>query len=129
MNNKISKMHQEVSRRLKDPRVISHPQEFLGLKYQTVLNFWSKLDLLKDYQWKVIEGVYKDFCDNKKSEWEIATINTFDKTIGEAIAEAEIWVNWGMVSRVYYATMEIIENVENPVFLKMFEDFIENNSQ
>ena len=62
-------MHQEVSRRLKDPRVISHPQEFLGLNYQTVLNFWSKLDLLKDYQWKVIEGVYKDFCDNKKSEW------------------------------------------------------------
>ncbi len=77
---------------------------------------------MKDYQWKVIGGVYKDFCDNKKSEWEIATINTFDKTIGEAIAEAEIWVNWGMVSGVYYATLEIIENVENPVFLKMFDN-------
>jgi hypothetical protein len=122
MNEKLSKMHQEVSRRLKDTRVLSHPQEFFGPKYQTVLNFWSKLDLLKEYQWKVIEGVYKDFCDNKKSEWEIATINTFDKTIGEAIAEAEIWVNWGMVSGVYYATLEIIENVENPVFLKMFDN-------
>ena len=110
MNDKISKMHQEVFRRLKDPRVISHPQEFLGQKYQTVLNFWSELDLLKDYQWRVIEGVYKNFKDDNAKEMIIeASQETIGTDIAKAIAEAEIWINWGMVSGVYYATLEIIE--------------------
>jgi hypothetical protein len=59
--NPISKIHQEFSRRLNNPRVLTNPEEFLGENYESVLNFWLILDELSEEQWRVVkerDGVF-----------------------------------------------------------------------
>jgi hypothetical protein len=50
MTFKISKTHQRFLKRLKDQRVLSHPDEFLGPNWKEVLNFWFFLDTLSPEQ-------------------------------------------------------------------------------
>ena len=65
----ISKSHKRLSERLNDPRVLTNPEEFLGLNYEAVLNFWLFLDELTEKQLKVIEGCYLVFYYNSESEF------------------------------------------------------------
>ena len=129
----FSKIHIRFSELLNDPRVITHPQEFLGPNYRTVLNYWNKLDGLSEEQWRTIRGRFWDFRDNQISDWNKAideAIKASEETIGVKFAfnaaDAARQVYGWVANR---ATIELIGSVENPVFLKMFEDVIENSSQ
>ena len=41
---KISKIHQEFSERLKEPRALTNPEDFLGPNWKDVINFWLYVD-------------------------------------------------------------------------------------
>ena len=105
MNN-ISKIHQEFSRSLKNPRVLTNPEEFLGPNYEAVLNFWLFLDDLTKDQFKAIEGRYWDFCNNQPSEWCKASDEAIEasyETIGDKFANN---ASYGNIA--FYATKELI---------------------
>ncbi len=57
---KISKAHQKLSKLLNNPRVLEHPEEFLGPNWKAVLNFWLFLDTLISEQWEIIENRYQE---------------------------------------------------------------------
>jgi hypothetical protein len=43
---KISKAHQRFSEELNESRALTHPQEYLGLNWRDVINFWFYIDTL-----------------------------------------------------------------------------------
>ncbi len=47
---KISKTHQSLSNRLKNPEVLTNPEPFLGPNWETVLRFWLYYESLTDEQ-------------------------------------------------------------------------------
>lgn len=67
--NTISKTHQEFSRCLEDPRVLTNPEKFLGPNYKEVLNFWLILEELSEEQLKELITRYMDLYFNKRPEW------------------------------------------------------------
>ena len=121
-----SKTHKRFSELLDNPEVLSNPEEFLGPNFEAVLNYWLVLDGLSEEQWKTIQGRYRDFRDNQWSEW-LKAIEEVDKASEETIGR-EFTFNAGCAacfvygSAAYYATMEHIGGVKNPVFLPMFDN-------
>ena len=67
--NHISKIHQEFSRRLNNPRVLTNPEEFLGENFEEVLNFWLILDDLSEKQWRDFNKRNWAFRNENRSEW------------------------------------------------------------
>ena len=43
---------------LHDQRALEHPEEFLGVNYRDVLNFWWFLDDLSEEQWRIVNEHY-----------------------------------------------------------------------
>ncbi len=70
--NTISKSHKRFSERLRNPRVLENPEEFLGENFETVLNFWLILDDLSEEQWRVVEERYDALYRENHSEWFIS---------------------------------------------------------
>ncbi len=67
--NPISKIHKHFSELLKNPRVLTNPEEFLGENFESVLNFWLILDDLSEEQWRVFNKRYWAFYDENYSGW------------------------------------------------------------
>ncbi len=67
--NHISKTHKRFSELLKNPGVLTNPEEFLGENYESVLNFWLILDELSEEQWRVVKERYRAFYAENNSEW------------------------------------------------------------
>jgi hypothetical protein len=55
---KISKTHQALFKELKDKKVITDPQDYLGPNWKDVLNFWFYLDTLREDDKKVTNNRY-----------------------------------------------------------------------
>jgi hypothetical protein len=57
---KISKRHQVFSNILSAPRVLNHPEEFLGPNWKDVLNFWLYFDTLSSEQIGIARDLFWD---------------------------------------------------------------------
>jgi hypothetical protein len=107
--------------------VLTTPEEFLGENFEAVLNFWLILDDLSKEQLSVVNERYDDFYNENYSDW-LKAINlayaASEEVVGEHyIYEAEcaafaVTKSWA----AYWATIEVIGGVENPIFLKMFDN-------
>jgi hypothetical protein len=53
-----SKSHQLFADRLNNQRALEHPEDYLGVNYKDVLNFWWFLDDLSEYQLKIVKERY-----------------------------------------------------------------------
>jgi hypothetical protein len=67
--NPISKIHKHFSELLKNPGVLTNPEEFLGENYESVLNFWLILDELSEEQLRIVKERYRAFYAENNSEW------------------------------------------------------------
>ncbi len=112
---------------LNSPKVLTNPQEFLGLHYKKVLEFWERIEKLTQEQLEVVKERYWTFFDENFSEWDEATDLAIDasyEVIGRGNADYAGWaveeVTKSKTAR--WATREILGNVENPTFLKMFDN-------
>jgi hypothetical protein len=54
-----SKTHKRFVSRPSRARALEHPEEFLGVNYKDVLNFWWFLDGLSEDQWKIVWERYQ----------------------------------------------------------------------
>ena len=79
--NYISKIHQRFSEYLRNSRVLTNPEEFLGENYEAVLNFWLILDELSKDQLRVVNERYLAFRRENPSEWDKATDLAYDAAI------------------------------------------------
>jgi len=108
--NNISKSHQEFANDLNNPRVLTHPEEFLGPNYRAVLDFWLFLDELTEDQWETFESSHRDFYWNHFEEFEETrgeVWNACKETIGGKLsgdAGFSVIGNWAS----YYVTLELI---------------------
>ncbi len=131
--NHISKTHKRFSERLRNPRVLEFPEEFLGENFEAVLNFWLILDELSEEQINVVKERYDAFHNDNYSEWDEARELATDASI-------EV-VGWGYVyyagcadydvtysSAAEYATSELIAMhliLEQKQPLTFFQMFLE----
>jgi hypothetical protein len=56
---KISKTHQRLSERLKEPKVLTNPEDFLGPNWEDVINFWFYIETLSEEERKKIDFSYR----------------------------------------------------------------------
>jgi hypothetical protein len=54
-----SKAHQCFADRPNNQRALEHPEEFLGVNYKDVLNFWWYLECLSEEQWEIVRQRYR----------------------------------------------------------------------
>jgi hypothetical protein len=140
---------QRFSERINNPEVLTNPQEFLGLHYKKVLEFWERIEKLTQDQLKIVKERYWSFrnrsfrnenysehCSlsptvlrNKETSvfyrkaialaWDAS-----DGVVGLGYAYEASWAAEDVTKSdaARWATREILGNVENPVFLKMFDN-------
>jgi hypothetical protein len=80
---KISNTHQALSDYLKNPEVLTNPEQFLGPNWETVLRWWLYYESLTDEQRKELRRrhVVIDLVTGNRA-WELAKAATFE-VIGE----------------------------------------------
>jgi hypothetical protein len=132
--NHISKSHKLFSERLRNTRVLTNPEEFLGPNYEEVLNFWLILDELSEEQWRVVKKRYRAFHIENTSEWS-RTVNlawnASYEVVGKYYAHNSGRSVYGVTNSAaaYWATLELIamhkilEDHQKP--LTFFEMIIE----
>ena len=129
--NTISKIHQNFSERLNNPRVLTNPEEFLGRNYKEVLNFWMILDELSEGQLRVVKERYGAFYYENYSEWSKARDLADDAS--EEVVHADyvyyaICAAWNITnSAARWATLELIgmHLILEQQFLTFFEMILE----
>ena len=118
---------QRFSEYLEIPEVLTTPQEYLGLHYKKVLEFWNRIENLSKEQLRVVNERYDDFYNENYSEWDRATelsLRASYEVVGGEYAYKSGWAAYDVTksSAADWATMELIGGVENSTFLKMFDD-------
>jgi hypothetical protein len=130
--NPISKIHKHFSERVRSPRVLENPEEFLGPNFETVLNFWLILDELYEEQLRVVNEHYEVFRNENRSEWNKAVNlawNASKEVVGWGYAYEAGWAAYyaTKTSAARWATLElmamhkILEDQQRPLtFFPMF---------
>jgi hypothetical protein len=64
-----SSIHQRFADNLCNDAALDIPQHFLGRNWETILNFWKRIDTLTEEQWEVVAERYEPYhsCDQGKS--------------------------------------------------------------
>ena len=110
-----------------NPEVLNKPEEFLGPNYKEVLKFWNKIEKMSEEQLRPVNERYYAFYYENRSERYKAVNLAYEaswEVVGEDNANNAAWAAL-IVTKSYtalYATRELIGGVENPVFLKMFDN-------
>ncbi len=130
--NPISKIHKHFSELLKNPGVLTNPEEFLGPNFEAVLNFWLILDDLSEEQWRVVKKRYEVFCNENYLEWYEAVnlaIDASKEVVGGDYAYHPSWAayyatnSWAArwATRELIGMHKILEDQQNPLtFFPMF---------
>jgi hypothetical protein len=128
--NTISKSHKRFSERLRTPRVLTNPEEFLGPNYEEVLNFWLFLDDLSEEQLRIVNERYWAFLDENHSEWLKATDLVWDASVvGYVYTIDSSWAAWdvtksnvaGCATSELIGIHKILEDHQKPLtFFQMF---------
>jgi hypothetical protein len=80
---KISKTHQLLSNRLKNPEVLTNPEPFLGPNWETVLRWWLYEESLTDEQRNELYRRYWTIDSDTYNRARGLAINTAIEVIGE----------------------------------------------
>jgi hypothetical protein len=108
---KISKTHQRFSDRLKEPRALTNPEDYLGPNWKTVLNFWLYVDGLSEYDKKVINYSYWALDVDLRGSALITVRDAPDKVVGDGIGFSAWCAVYNVTNLSYvfaYATYELI---------------------
>jgi hypothetical protein len=97
--NPISKSHKRFSERLRNTRVLTNPEEFLGENFEAVLNFWLILDDLSEDQLRIVKERSEAFCIENPSECDKAKDLAWN-------ASYEV-VGWGYAYEAAVATYDV----------------------
>jgi hypothetical protein len=120
-----SKTHKRFVSRPSRARALEHPEEFLGVNYKDVLNFWWFLDGLSEDQWKIVWERYQALGYEVRgaagaAAWDAAyDADAWDASAWDAAAGGEV---------AGYATLELIgsrnllSQGKSLVFLPLFLD-------
>jgi hypothetical protein len=129
VNNKdnSSKIIRQFSEILNSPKVLTNPQEFLGPNTDKLLDFWLKIEKLTQEQLKTVKVRFDAFHNDNYSEWDEATdlaLAASEEVVRGFYASHAGWAAWDVTKSetARWATREILGNVENPTFLKMFDN-------
>lgn len=120
-----SKVFSYFTEGLNKVEVLNNPEKYFGPNVDQLIVFWNRLDTLTEEQWETVDGLYWNFYNHQQFEWLKATneaIKASKETIGREFADKSAWAANFYSDAAFYATREIIGGVENPVFLKMFND-------
>jgi hypothetical protein len=130
--NTISKSHKRFSERVRNTRVLTNPEEFLGENFEVVLNFWLILDDLSEEQLSIVNERYRAFCSENCSERAKAADlawNASEEVVGWRYSYVSGWAAADVTKSeaAYWATRELIgmhkilEDQQNPlIFFQMF---------
>jgi hypothetical protein len=123
----ISISHSILLRRINDnhpgapQEVLSNPEKYLGSNFEVVLEFWKTLDNLSKEQRKIVRQRYWALGYEARdaawaAAWEAADAGGVAGADAANAAEGAA-AAWAAAA---VATLELIGNVENPVFLLLF---------
>jgi hypothetical protein len=101
-----SKAHQCFADRPNNQRALEHPEEFLGVNYKDVLNFWWFLEDLSGEQWKIVGERYQALgYEVRDAAWKAAAWDAADAA--DAWAGAAAW-NAAYDAVGYYAVWNVV---------------------
>jgi hypothetical protein len=100
--------------------VLSNPENYLGVNYKKVLDFWCHLDTLSDAQLRVVDDLFNHSNYDKFITAEDVARKAVDGMIylNNTCMTAVCAARKGLAA--VYATWEIAGNVENHFFTHMF---------
>ncbi len=100
---KISKTHQALSKELKNPEVLTNPEQFLGPNWETVLRWWLYWESLTvEQRDELYRRYYAIDDDTRNRAWDLAKV-VANGVIGRDNMRAIWWV-----SSYSQITMELI---------------------
>jgi hypothetical protein len=112
---KISKTHQRFSYRLKEPRALTNPEDFLGPNWEDVINFWFYIDTLSEEEKRNINKSYGSLDHIVRSPSYVAAHDAAKEVVGKRVKIVsyncaskqfdEILLYWPVIG---YATWELI---------------------
>jgi hypothetical protein len=125
---KISKTHRNFAIRLNSQEVLTHPENYLGLNWEAVIDFWLYLDTLSKEQFEIVRDRYWDLSYEERSiakdkAWEAAADATDFADDASYSAFDSVFC---AKPAAEYATKELIgldkllEQGHQPVFFPMF---------
>jgi hypothetical protein len=116
-----SKTHKRFADRPNNQRALEHPEEFLGVNYKDVLNFWWYLECLSEEQRKIVWERYQALgYEVRDAAWNAAQGAAYDAVQNSVAYAAEY--------AAAYATYELIgshrllEQGKSLTFLPLFLD-------
>ncbi len=103
---KISKIHQRFSEKLKEPRALTNPEDFLGPNWRDVINFWLFIDTLSEEEkYKMNKCYWALDIDVRVFSGRAAMIAAME-VVGEEVKNEAWYANSWRVFRD--ATLELI---------------------
>jgi len=99
--------------------VLTKPEKYLGKNYSAVLNFWWTMDSLTEPQWEEVARRYDALDPAARDAAGYAAAYAAWYAAAYAAGDAA-WYAAG--SAVRSATLELIEDIENLVFVSLFDN-------
>ena len=109
---KISQTHQRFSYRLKEPRALTNPEDFLGPNWEDVINFWIYIDTLsEDEKIRMENRYYALKLDVRVSAFHPA-YDAAEEIVGGNVRSAVWYASFDVTSRCVFAyvTYELISH-------------------
>jgi hypothetical protein len=124
----ISVAHSILLRQINDGQpgapsdVLTNPEKYLGKNYQAVMKFWWYMDSLTEDNWKEVSRRYDALDDaaGNAARYAAARYAAGNAAAGNAAAGATAAA--AAVAAAWDATYELIEGIENPVFVPLFDN-------
>ncbi len=107
---KISKTHQKFSDRLKEPKALTNPEDFLGPNWRDVINFWLYFDTLNEEEIDKIGKSYWVLEKDVLKSAEDAAWDSSEEVVGLKVRSAACWAAYVVTDLVVFdfATNELI---------------------
>ena len=119
---KISKIHQRFSDRLKEPRALTNPEDFLGPNWEDVINFWFYVDTLNQGEIIKTNGRYWALNVVMRESAVRAARDSAEEVVGWKVRSAAWFAAWGVFGYVTYeliASHKLLEQGKSPTFLPL----------
>jgi hypothetical protein len=103
---KISKTHQALANNLKNPKVLTNPEDFLGPNWEDVINFWFYVDTLSESEISKIGDRYLALDYHVRDAARLAARVSAEEVVGWKVRSAAWCATRGVV--VASATIELL---------------------
>jgi hypothetical protein len=95
---KISKTHQRFADRLKEPRSLTNPEDYLGPNWEDVINFWLYIVTLSEEERRKIGGRY----------WALNVVIR-ESAFNASWVAADKFVGWKVRNAAWYAACDVTD--------------------